>query len=180
MSKFGGSLIFVTILGMALILLIFFAPFFLKSTYHASSFKDSSEEILATPISSHVISVIHLETPEALRALYMTACVAGTPSWRESLKKLIETTELNAVVIDIKDYTGVVSIPNDFSKTDVGRGCVVADMHEFIQELHKANIYVIGRIAVFQDPFYTKLFPELAVRKKVMAAFGKTTKDSLL
>ena len=96
----------------------------------------------------------------------MTSCVAGTPSWRESLKKLIETTELNAVVIDIKDYTGMISFPNSFPKTDTSRGCLVSDMREYIQTLHASDIYVIGRISVFQDPSYTSLFPELAVKKK--------------
>src|SRR3989344_2544311 len=175
MALFKRGFVWIVLASIIFLIIVFFLPLLFQSTYSASLLL-GDPQVVSTP----VVTVTHLETPEPLKALYMTSCVAGTPSWRESLKKLIETTELNAVVIDIKDYTGVVSIPNDFSKTDVGRGCVVADMHEFIQELHKANIYVIGRIAVFQDPFYTKLFPELAVRKKVMAAFGKTTKDSLL
>jgi hypothetical protein len=166
MPKLGGSFIFVTVSGIILILLIFFAPSFLKLTYHASSLGDPSKEVLATSILSQMVSVLHIETPEPLKALYMTSCVAGTPSWRNRLKELIDTTELNAIIIDIKDYTGIASFPNDFPQTDIGRGCVVSDMREFIQELHKSNIYVIGRIAVFQDPSYTKLFPELAVKTK--------------
>ena len=35
-----------------------------------------------------------------------------------------------------------------------------------MQILHEADIYVIGRISVFQDPSYAKLFPALAVKKK--------------
>ena len=77
-------------------------------------------------------------------------------------------------MIDIKDYTGVVSFPNDFPKSNTGRGCVVADMREFIHALHEADIYVIGRISVFQDPSYTKLFPALAVKKK---SDGEVWKD---
>ncbi len=147
--------------GFVLLFFIFGLPYLLKASYNASS---NSLVSVTTSLPS-LPPVVHLKTPEPLKALYMTACVAGTPSWRTSLKKLIETTELNAVVIDIKDYTGVVSFENDFPKTDVERGCVVSDMKEFVKELHDANIYVIGRISVFQDPSYTKLFPELAVRK---------------
>lgn len=110
--------------------------------------------------------VAHLKTPEPLKAIYMTACVAGTPAWRNSLKELVGRTELNAVVIDIKDFTGVVSFPNNFPKANIGKGCVVADMEDFISELHDSGIYVIGRISVFQDLSYTTLFPELAVKKK--------------
>ncbi len=156
------NIISVVALGVILFLLVFFAPALLTSTYSSS----------ATSTLPQIVLVAHLDTPEPLKALYMTSCVAGTPSWRDSLKRLIETTELNAVVIDIKDYTGIVAFPNDFPKVFIGSGlaaqpgCIVSDMREFVQTLHEANIYVIGRISVFQDPAYTKLFPALAVKKK--------------
>jgi hypothetical protein len=38
-------------------------------------------------------------------------------------------------------------------------------MREFVAGLHDRSIYVIGRITVFQDPYYTKKHPELAVKK---------------
>jgi len=155
------SLVLVASVGVVFFILIILLPFFLKSTYSASSNPDGSQVV-----PTQTALATHIETPESLKALYMTACVAGTPSWRDSLKKLIETTELNAVVIDIKDFTGVVSFPNDFPKTDTGRGCVVSDMREFVRALHEVQIYVVGRISVFQDPSYTKLFPTLAVKKK--------------
>lgn len=110
------------------------------------------------------IPVTHLPTPEPLKAIYMTSCVAGTPSWREQLKSLIETSELNGVVIDIKDYTGRVAFPNNFPKSILERGCGVSDLKEFVAALHQSRIYVIGRISVFQDLSYSTLFPELAVK----------------
>ena len=165
MPKLEGSFILVTIAGVTVILLIFFAPFFLKSTYHASSSTDSLGESWANSILPQIIPVTHLGTPEPLKALYMTSCVASNQNWRENLKTLIETTELNAVVIDIKDYTGVVSFPNAFPRTETKSGCIVSDIREFIQTLHESNIYVVGRISVFQDPSYTRLFPELAVKR---------------
>lgn len=177
MPKLGGSLILAAISGVIVTLLIVFAPSFLKSTYHASSPRDSLGEFWATSLSSQIVPVIHLETPEPLKALYITSCVAGTPSWRESLKNLIDTTELNAIVIDVKDYTGVVSFPNDFPKLNTNNGCVVSDIREFVQILHKADIYVIGRISVFQDPSYAELFPALAVKKKSDGGVWKDYKN---
>lgn len=109
--------------------------------------------------------VIHLETPEPLKALYMTACVASMDKWRDDLKKTIEETELNAVVIDIKDYTGAVSFKNEVSLPNP-KGCLVSDLKEFIEELHASGIYVIGRISVFQDPNYAEKYPEQAVKSK--------------
>ena len=154
--------------GVIFLLIILFLPSFLASTYDSSASANLSTGVDTndTSAGAGATLVTHITTPESLKAIYMTSCVAGTPSWRESLKKLIETTELNAVVIDIKDYTGMISFPNSFPKTDTSRGCLVSDMREYIQTLHASDIYVIGRISVFQDPSYTSLFPELAVKKK--------------
>lgn len=112
--------------------------------------------------------IIHLKTPDQVKAVYMSACYASSPSLRSKLVKLIEETELNSIVIDIKDYTGTVSFKTGDSEIDSlgGSGCAVSDMQEFVKELHDKNIYVIGRVTVFQDPLYSKTHPELAVKKK--------------
>ena len=160
MSWFKRSLAWVVVAGLFFTVVVLL-PSFLESTYSAPLSIGESQ----VPSVLDVL-VTHLETPEPLKSLYMTACVASTPSWRESLKTLIEATELNAIVIDVKDYTGVVSFPNDFPKLNTNSGCIVSDIREFVQILHEADIYVIGRISVFQDPSYAKLFPALAVKKK--------------
>jgi hypothetical protein len=108
----------------------------------------------------------HLDTPEAVKGIYMTSCVASTPSLRNGLVKLIDETELNAVMIDIKSYDGHISFmpENDALKVAAG-GCFVKDMPEFLEELHAHNIYVMGRMASFQDALMVKLYPEYAVKK---------------
>ncbi|OGG80369.1 hypothetical protein A3A39_04250 [Candidatus Kaiserbacteria bacterium RIFCSPLOWO2_01_FULL_54_13] len=112
--------------------------------------------------------VRHLPTPEPQYAIYMTQCVVGTPSMRDSLVKFIDETKLNAVVIDIKDYAGKISFPtaNPVLAGSVSDKCRADDMKEFIEKLHEKDIYVIGRITVFQDPFYTKNHPEQSVQSK--------------
>lgn len=114
------------------------------------------------------IVVIHLATPAQVKGIYMSQCVVGTPSFRERLVKLIDTTELNSVIIDIRDYTGKISFTTDnpILKDMVSDACGASDMKNFISELHDKNIYVIGRITVFQNPYYTKAHPEQAVQKK--------------
>ncbi|OHB15780.1 MAG: hypothetical protein A2431_02400 [Candidatus Zambryskibacteria bacterium RIFOXYC1_FULL_39_10] len=120
--------------------------------------------------------VKHISTPEPLKAIYMTQCVAGTPSFRNKVVKLIDETEINAVVIDIKDYTGTVSFLTGNNQIDKleGSGCKVSDMADFVDVLHSKDIYVIGRVTVFQDPLYAKAHPELAVKRK---SDGGTWKD---
>ena len=150
--------------GIALLFIFsanFAAPYFTQVNYSASLALD---RLASAGNEAAEIPATHLSTPEPLKALYITSCVAGTPSWRSELKALIETTELNAIVIDIKDYTGRVSFPNDYPGTGNQRGCTVSDLKVFVSELHASNIYVIGRISVFQDLSYSTFFPELAVK----------------
>ena len=83
-------------------------------------------------------NVLHIATPVPVRAIYMTQCVVGTPSMREDLLKLIDDTELNAVVIDIKDYTGKLAFtPEDPAlKDSVSDQCGAKDMEEFIRKAY--------------------------------------------
>ena len=110
--------------------------------------------------------VLHLKTPEPLYGIYMSQCVVGTPSFRDSLVSLVADTPLNAIVIDIKDFTGKIAFKTDnpVLTHSVSDACGARDMKEFVEKLHEKGIYVIGRITVFQDPYYTKLHPGQAVQ----------------
>ena len=110
---------------------------------------------------------IYLPTPEPLRALYMSQCVAGTPSFRDRLVRLVDETELNSIVIDVKDYSGGIGFParNPLLVESVSAKCGARDLGAFLRTLKEKNIYAIGRITVFQDPHYARLHPELAVTK---------------
>lgn len=108
----------------------------------------------------------HIPTPTPLYGIYMSQCVVGTPSFRDSLVQFIDDTALNAVIIDIKDFTGRIAFKTDnpVLASSVSEACGARDMKEFVARLHEKNIYVIGRITVFQDPNYTKLHPAAAVQ----------------
>ena len=112
--------------------------------------------------------VTHVPLPKPVKTIYMTSCVVGTPSFRESLVALIEETEINSVIIDIKDYSGTISFPpqsDAWKPAWQNARCGTSDMKEFITELHEKGIFVIGRITVFQDPFYANVRPDLAVKR---------------
>lgn len=111
--------------------------------------------------------VTHLETPSPLKAVYMTSCIASGKRLRASLVDLVDRTELNAIVIDIKDYSGYVAIETGDPRFPLNvKGCTMPDIKEFIAELHERDIYVIGRVTVMQDSVYTKSHPDAAVKRK--------------
>ncbi len=121
----------------------------------ASGDLGSSTEDLITAIPEN----IHIDKPQHVKAIYMSSWVAGTNSFRNNLTKFVEDSELNSIIIDFKDSTGVVSTP-------AGEGSSVnrllagsrrgGDLESYIKELHSKDIYTIARIAVFEDPVYSK------------------------
>lgn len=128
------------------------------------------DDIEAVPISDDRTVVTHVPLPDQVKAIYMSACVVGTPSFRQDLVRLAQETEINTIMIDIKDYSGTISFPPESSDSVwtpawQAASCGTRDMREFLQMLHDNNIFVIGRITVFQDPFYTSVRPDLAVKK---------------
>lgn len=139
-----------------------------------AAISSSTEISFARPFSDPATSTpaaprtVHLPTPVPLKAIYMTQCAVGTPSFREDLTALVEETELNAIVIDIKDYSGGIAFPTDnpMLAPFVSEKCGASDMEAFVELLHEKGIYVIGRITVFQDPLYAKKFPEQSVQSK--------------
>lgn len=140
----------------------------LPSTVSFSRSATSSDVLPSDPLPPEKPKVAHIPTPNSVKAIYMSQCVVGTPSFRDQLVELIDSTELNAVVIDIRDYTGGIAFPTDHEllKDMVSDKCGAADMQDFVQTLHEKNIYVIGRITTFQNPLYTKMYPEQAVQSK--------------
>lgn len=120
----------------------------------------------------------HITTPTNVRALYMSAWVASTPSIRQKIIDLADSSEINAVVIDIKDATGRVSfLVDDPTVSDTGSPKdLIKNISELIQTLHDKNIYVIGRISVFQDPYLTQKKPEWALKTKSTGVIWKDRK----
>lgn len=113
-------------------------------------------------------TVTHIPTPSSVKAIYMTSWAAGNDKFRKRLFDLIEKTEINSVVIDVKDYTGHISFPvDDPDLVKIGSAEKrIPDIKEFIGRLHEKGVYVIARISSFQDSFLINVHPEWAVKTK--------------
>lgn len=104
--------------------------------------------------------------PVMAKGLYLTAYSAANPKKLKEIIDLLKRTELNSVVIDIKDYSGLVlykSALDDVNnlKTDEGR---LGNVKKMIARLHREGIYVIARQTVFQDPVLAEKRPDLAIK----------------
>ena len=156
----------------SIIVVIFLVTIFFEATvtetFDTLSFELSSEDGVIVRTVDNGMRVSHIDTPESVKTIYMTSWVAGTPSIRKRVIDLIAETEINSVIIDIKDDTGKVSFKgNDPYIKELGSyENRIGDIRELIDIFHKMDVYVIGRIAVFQDPYLTKAWPSEAVKFK--------------
>ncbi len=103
----------------------------------------------------------HLPIPAELKGIYLTAFSAGSSRGISRALELVEAAGINAVVIDIKDASGKLSYqPLDPILLESGVGTNrIKDLPSTIETLHNRGVYVIGRLSVFQDPFFAKRNP---------------------
>ncbi len=106
--------------------------------------------------------------PREIKAVYMTSWSAGNEGKIDYFIKLLKDTELNAIVIDIKDFSGYITY--DIKNSDVekykAKQIRTPKINSLIKKFHDENIYMIARITVFQDPILAKARPEWAIHSK--------------
>jgi hypothetical protein len=115
--------------------------------------------------------------PKIIKAIYATGWSAGNQKKMDYLIDLIKKTELNSVVIDIKDYSGELSYLTDLEdveKYSPKRDLKILRPNALIKRLHDEGIYVIARQTVFQDPVLALARPDLALTS---SSTGKQWKD---
>ena len=106
------------------------------------------------------------EVPPAVKGIYVTGPVAGHARMEEIIQ-LVDETELNAVVIDVKNDDGFVTYSMDSDTVEALGSTVkyVKDMPSLVQSLHDKGIYVIARIVAFRDPHLAEVKPEWSVKR---------------
>lgn len=101
-----------------------------------------------------------------VRGIYVTGYTAGIRKFDQILS-FIRRTEVNAVVIDVKDDSGTLSYPSDVALAKaIGAGVRKFSPEKVLARLYAEGIYPIARIVVFKDPYLAAKRPDLAVRNK--------------
>ncbi|WP_110929094.1 putative glycoside hydrolase [Bacillus massiliglaciei] len=101
------------------------------------------------------------EYPDSVRGIYVTGHSAGGSKLNE-LVQYVDQTELNAMVIDIKDdYGNITYQPEESDSPYKGIGKdYIKDPSKMLDQLEKKKIYPIARIVVFKDTVLAKEKPE--------------------
>lgn len=115
-----------------------------------------------------IFDTFHVKKPEQVRAIYFSSYGASRSDRISQLIKLVKETEVNSVVIDVKEINGEVyfRIPmENFGKIKPEFDVVLRNPKDLIKKLHQNGIYIIARIVLFKDKNLVKRRGDLAVKK---------------
>jgi len=106
--------------------------------------------------------------PDEIVSVYITSWSASRKDSIDYIIDLASTTEVNAVVIDIKDFSGYLAYDSNVTEVqEYGAEQIrIRDIEGLLDLLHENDIYVIARITVFQDPILAKARPDWAIGSK--------------
>ncbi len=113
------------------------------------------------PLRDTNVGSVRLELFVA-KGLYVSGI--GDTDVRERFYKLLEDTELNAIVINVKNDDGRVFTSEVPLAQEIGASYEDFYLKDVVAEAHKRGIYVIGRFTTFRDYTLANERPDLAVQ----------------
>ena len=101
---------------------------------------------------------------DQIRGIYLNGYLFNNPSKRESIEKILTNTDVNTLVIDVKTDNGHILFDTEIDEVIYLNNERVKFTKNDLQELREIkDIYLVGRLVVFQDPLFAKVFPDEAV-----------------
>lgn len=96
-----------------------------------------------------------------VKGIYVSGPMAGTAGM-DNLIALVDRTELNALVIDVKNDDGYLTCELDVPLVEqIGsEKHYIKDLPALVQTCKEKNIYLIARVVAFKDPILAEEMPE--------------------
>jgi hypothetical protein len=124
-----------------------------------------SDAVSLTPVeSAAVANPFHSTLPQEIRGVHVTMDLAGIPGKLASYLAL-RKDGLNTIELDVKDENGEVGFINGAPAMAVDDGAArpFYDARRTAAQVHRAGVYLIGRVVTFEDPLTAARHPELAI-----------------
>lgn len=103
------------------------------------------------------------------KALYLSFYGIGNAELRGAALKLLDDTELNALVVDVKGDRGLIPYRSAVPlAAEVGAQNVITvhDMPALLADLHRRGIYLIARVVAFKDDPLARARPGWAIHDR--------------
>ncbi len=96
----------------------------------------------------------HQPMPKLVKGIYLTARTVQTKRFNDLLN-FVDQSELNSVVIDLKDGNGALAFATENPALKLATSTAfLPPLEALTAELHGRGIYAIARVFVFEDPWY--------------------------
>jgi hypothetical protein len=121
-------------------------------------------ERVVLPPAARAIEVVL--KPQLVKAAYLTYFGVADKGIRGRVMDMLENTELNAVVIDVKGDRGWIPYRTEVRAALVaGAQCpvIMRDFEDLLAGLKSKGVYTIARIVTFKDNVLAHARPELAI-----------------
>jgi hypothetical protein len=128
----------------------------------------SSASVTLTPVASAApVSPFRSSAPEEIRGIHLTGPLMTLTGKLDSYLAM-KKDGLNTIELDLKDESGNVTFRRGAPVLALGEGAAVRyfDPREVVAKVHKAGVYLIGRVVSFEDPITARAHPELAVHQR--------------
>ena len=101
-----------------------------------------------------------------VRGLYVLRWAAQSPARMRKLIAIADSTEINALVIDIKDEFGLNYRSADtLVSRNAGNAGIIPNLRAMIDTMKAHGVIPIARIVVFKDSVAARLNPQHTIRK---------------
>ena len=145
------------------------------SVFKTVSFKNDLRAMLFEPIVpiKSEVPLLTLRTPSfpepsPVKGIYLTAWLSGSDQFLQKIVEFIRQTEVNTVVIDVKDDLGTLSYTSEVPLAqEIGSVLKKYNPAKVLALMEEHQIYPIARIVVFKDPFLAAKRNDLAVQSKL-------------
>ena len=118
-----------------------------------------ADQRLAVPAGRQLTVTVE---PEAIKAVYANLGVLSDPARLNRLLEIADETEINALVVDVKQDTIYYPTQVPFFREIDGMVTPVFDPAELLATLDAHGIYSIARMVVFKDPVVAEARPDLS------------------
>lgn len=107
-----------------------------------------------------------------VKGIYVSGPMAGTAGM-DNLIALVDRTELNALVIDVKNDDGYLTCELDVPLAEqIGsEKHYIKDLPALVQTCKEKNIYLIARVVAFKDPILAGKMPEWSLHNSDGSVF---------
>ena len=118
-----------------------------------------------------------VDTRERVKAKGIYVSSAYINKKLDDALKLLDETELNAMVIDIKSDAGYITYKMDYDVAKEINSCTdtIGNISATVKKLKEHGVYLIARVVALKDPVLAERKPELALKNTDGTIFRDTS-----